>query len=285
MSAVLPASSLRTSSTGKAPAAASPERRLTVRLARDADDLRAVQKLRWTVFFAERGAGAVAQANDAAPLLDRDKYDDLCDHLLVIDEAADGAAPEPAKVVGTYRLLRESVARAHDGFYSAGEYDLSPLIGGASRPTGELLELGRSCVLPAYRTSATIALLWRGISEYMAANRIALMFGCASFAGTDPAVHASPLSWLHHHHLAPEAIRPRVHAGLGSRMDLLAPGQYDPRAAMLALPPLIKGYLRTGACFGDGAFIDHGFNTVDVCVVMPVARITARYAARFNVAS
>lgn len=254
------------------------ERQLTVRLARDADDLLAVQKLRWTVFFAERGAAAVTQASEAAALLDRDSYDELCDHLLVIDEAA----PAEARVVGTYRLLRESVARANSGFYSAGEYDLSVLLGGPDRPAGELLELGRSCVLPAYRTSATIALLWRGISEYIAANRIALMFGCASFHGTDPQAHAPALSWLHHTQLAPPEIRPRVLPGLGTAMNLLPQGSYDERAAMLALPPLIKGYLRTGAQFGEGAFIDHGFNTVDVCVVMPVDRITGRYAARFS---
>lgn len=257
------------------------ERRLSVRLARDADDLLAVQKLRWQVFFAERGAAAVTQASEASTLLDHDDYDDLCDHLLVIDEAA----PADACVVGTYRLLRESVARAHSGFYSSGEYDLSPLLGGTWRESGELLELGRSCVLPPYRTSGTIALLWRGISEYIAQHGIALMFGCASFQGVDPAAHAPALSWLYHNHLAPEGMCPRVLAGTGVSMNLLAPGSFDERQAMLNLPPLIKGYLRTGAVFGDGAFVDHAFNTVDVCVVMPVDRIAGRYATRFSAAA
>ncbi|CAH0495552.1 GNAT family N-acetyltransferase [Novosphingobium sp. CECT 9465] len=255
------------------------ERRLSVRLATDASDLVSVQKLRWQVFFAERGAAAVTQASEAATLLDHDTYDDLCDHLLVIDEAADG------RVVGTYRLLRESVAAKHSGFYSSGEYDLSLLTGGAWRQSGELLELGRSCVLPPYRTSGTIALLWRGISDYIAQHGIALMFGCASFHGVDPQAHAPALSWLYHNHLAPAAMRPRVLPGTGVSMNLLAPGGFDERQAMLDLPPLIKGYLRTGAKFGDGAFVDHAFNTVDVCVVMPVDRIAARYATRFSVAA
>lgn len=272
MTEVLPAAILREKRS---------ERRLSVRLARDADDLLAVQKLRWQVFFAERGAAAVTQASEASSLLDHDAYDDLCDHLLVIDDAA----PTDASVVGTYRLLRESVARAHNGFYSAGEYDLSQLLGGAWRQSGELLELGRSCVLPPYRTSGTIALLWRGISEYIAKHGIELMFGCASFQGVDPQAHAPALSWLHHNHLAPTGMCPRVLPELGVTMNMLAPGSFDERQAMLNLPPLVKGYLRTGALFGDGAFIDHAFNTVDVCVVMPVNRIAGRYAARFSVAA
>ena len=246
-------------------------RNLSIRLAGNTADLEAVQRLRWQVFFAEMGASTVT---GAASFLDSDPYDPLCDHLLVSAIADDG---EP-QVVGTYRLLRQSVARNAGGFYSANEFDLAPL----SCARGELLELGRSCVLPAYRTSATIALLWSGIAEYIQRHRIGLMFGCASFPGTDPMAHAASLSWLHHQHLAAAWQRPRVLDGKGARMDLLERGTYDERRAMFALPPLIKGYLRTGATFGEGAYIDHTFNTVDVCVVMPVDAISDRYAARFS---
>ncbi|WP_408586350.1 GNAT family N-acetyltransferase [Novosphingobium sp.] len=250
---------------------ATANRNLSIRLASDAADLEAVQALRWQVFFAEMGAEAVTSA---ASFLDSDPYDPLCDHLLVTDTDDNG----DVQVVGTYRLLRESVAARAGGFYSAGEFDIAALSGG----NGELLELGRSCVLPAYRTSATIALLWRGIADYIQRHGIGLMFGCASFPGTDPMAHAPALSWLHHHHLAPAWRRPRVLEGKGVAMDLLERGSYDERRAMFALPPLIKGYLRTGATFGDGAYIDHAFNTVDVCVVMPVEAIADRYAARFS---
>ena len=139
--------------------------RLSIRLARCEADLLAVQRLRWRVFFEEMGAAAVTGAADH---IDRDAYDDLCDHLLVIDEDAEG---EDA-VVGTYRLLRESIAMAHGGFYSAGEFDIGSLLSGPGRPRGEILELGRSCVLAQYRTSATISLLWRGISEYISCHRV-----------------------------------------------------------------------------------------------------------------
>ena len=252
--------------------------RLSVRLARNDEDLAAVQRLRWQVFFEERRAASVIEA---ATHSDSDDYDPLCDHLLVIDEEAEGGAG----VVGTYRLLRESVTRAHSGFYSAGEFNIDLLISGPSRPAGELLELGRSCVLPAYRTSATIQLLWRGIASYIADNGIGLMFGCASFPGTDPEPHAEALSYLYHHHRAAPDHRPVVRGGKGIDLERRPPGGFDERKAMFQLPPLIKGYLRVGAKFGDGAFVDHDFNTIDVCVVMPVERISERYAARFSVAA
>jgi L-ornithine Nalpha-acyltransferase len=255
-------------------------RQLTVRLAASDADIAAVQRLRARVFFDEMGGGD-ASGDEALNQLDADIYDPLCDHLLVIDEGAAG----DDRVVGTYRLLRESVAKASFGFYSSGEFDLGKIVSGPQRPAGELLELGRSCVLAPYRTSATIQLLWRGIADYIAQHRIGLLFGCASFPGTDPDCHAAALSWLHHNHLADPACRPSVLPGLGAVLERLPRGAYDDRQALMQLPPLVKGYLRIGARFGDGAYIDHAFNTVDVCVVMPVERISQRYAARFSIAA
>ncbi len=252
--------------------------RLSVRLARNSHDLAAVQRLRWQVFVAEMGAAV----DDAASGFERDPFDAFCDHLLVTD-------PDPLtgedQVVGTYRLLRESVARRHHGFYSAGEFDLGPLLRHAREGAGELLELGRSCVLPRYRTSQTISLLWRGISQYLADHRIACMFGCASFAGTDPQTHAASLSYLAHHYLAPADQRPRLLPGKGVPLAQLEADSYDERRALLGLPPLIKGYLRAGARFGEGAFVDHDFRTIDVCVLLPVDRLSNRYASRFHVAA
>lgn len=256
----------------------SPEpRRLSIRLARDAEDLVAVQRLRWQVFVEEMGA----EGREPGTRLERDPYDSFCDHILVTCE---DDRTGTASVVGTYRLLRERVARRHGGFYSSGEFDLRPLLRTA-RGTGELLELGRSCVLPGHRNSHTISLLWRGISSYVAQHNISAMFGCASFPGTDPAAHAAGLTYLAHHHLAPEEVRPQVRGKHGIALERLARGAYDERGALMSLPPLIKGYLRTGAVFGEGAFIDHAFGTIDVCVILPVNRMSGRYANRFNVAA
>jgi L-ornithine Nalpha-acyltransferase len=244
-----------------------PIRSLTVRFAKSEADIIAAQRLRWDVFY--RGLGAEATSGHD---LDVDPYDSVCDHLLVEDSG---------RAVGTYRLLRKSVAEVHSGFYSSGEYCLDRL-GGCD---GEWLELGRSCVAPAYRDAGTIQLLWRGIAAYLQDHHISLMFGCASFHGVDPAEHAAQLSYLFHNHLAPANLRARALNARHVDMGILPIGGYDQKQAMRMLPPLIKGYLRVGAMVGDGAVIDHEFNTVDVFMIMPVEQIAARYLERFGAAA
>jgi len=257
---------------------------LDVRIARSEEEIAAAQALRYRIFYEEMGACPTLAMQAARR--DIDDYDSICDHLLVIDHGAGGRAAGYGsdgrpQVVGTYRLLRQSVAQQHRGFYSAGEYDLSPLL--AASHHGQLLELGRSCVAAEHRTTTTISLLWRGIATYLAAHGISHMFGCASLHGTNPDAHAAELSYLYHYHLAPEPLRAR--ALIDVPMDRLAPASYDVRAAQRALPPLLKGYLRVGAMVGDGAFVDTQFNTVDVFVVMPVGGITRRYLDRFATAN
>jgi putative hemolysin len=247
---------------------------LDVRLAVSEAEIAAAQALRYQIFYDEMGATPTPAM--AAVRRDIDDYDAICDHLLVVDHGADGRP----HVVGTYRLLRQVVAQMNRGFYSAGEYDLAPLIA-QSATGGQLLELGRSCVAPAYRNNATITLLWRGIAAYLQTHSIGHMFGCASLHGADPLLHVAELSYLYHHHLAPPELRARAHESNHVPMNGLPAAMIDARAASRALPALIKGYLRVGAMVGNGGFVDHQFNTVDVFVVMPVDRITSRYAGRF----
>jgi L-ornithine Nalpha-acyltransferase len=251
------------------------DRQLIVRLAMDSADIEAAQRLRWEIFCRGLGASSPAPGDER----DFDLYDAWCDHLLVEDLSGD-----TPRLVGSYRLLRQSVADAHGGFYSAGEYDLSVLTKTLG-PKGELLELGRSCVAEGYRDSAVIQLLWRGIADYLDQHRIACMFGCASFHGTDPALHADALSYLWHNHLAPKDCRARALEERHVDMAMLPLGGYDPRAARRKLPPLIKAYLRVGASIGDGAVIDADFNTVDVFITMPVAAMASRYLERFGKAA
>lgn len=232
-------------------------------------------QLRYRIFCEERGAAAPPNRRG----LEEDAYDRDCDHLIVRDRGRAGAP-----VVGTYRLLREVVATRIGGFYSAGEYDLSPLLarGLAGGGGAQLLELGRSCVDQPYRTNATITLLWRAIASYLEAHRIGFMFGCASFAGTDPAAHADELAYLHRFHLAPHELRVRTLPQHYVAMDHgVSAGDLSGRG----LPPLIKAYLRVGAKVGDGAFVDHDFNTVDVFMIMPVEQIVGRYGRRFGLVS
>ncbi|MGZ8372348.1 MAG: l-ornithine N(alpha)-acyltransferase [Rhodoplanes sp.] len=250
---------------------------LEVRLAHRAAEIRRAQRLRFDVFYQEMSAVA-----DAATLIARrdvDPYDAMCDHLLVLDHDRPKTRRGPA-VVGTYRLLRQEIAERRGGFYSAGEFDIAPLI---ARHRGlRFLELGRSCVLPAYRNKRTIELLWHGVWTYVLRHKVDVMIGCASLEGTNPDALALPLSFLHHYVRAPEEWRVGALSHRYHTLDRLPKEAVDPKAALHGLPPLIKGYLRLGAFVGDGAVIDHQFGTTDILVVLPVAAINLRYIDHFG---
>lgn len=232
-------------------------------MARTSDDLRAAQALRYDVFVRELGGGGAMV--DHAAGLEQDRFDPFFDHMLLHDDAA-------GRVVGVYRMLRAEQAKAAGQFYSENEYDLTPL-----RATGRrLLELGRSCVHAQYRGGTAMYHLWAGLAEYVAQHRIDIMFGVASFHGTDAQALAQPLSLLHHRHLAPDPLRVRALAPHAQDMNLMPEDQIDRRAAMVQIPALIKAYLRLGGVVGAGAYVDHAFNTTDVCLIMDTGAMSER---------
>jgi len=253
---------------------------LEVRLAQTAAEVRQAQKLRYHVFYQE--GSAIPNPGRLFARRDVDAYDAICDHLLVLDhDARDNQANNRPVVVGTYRLLRQPLAEEYGGFYTASEFDIGDLI--ARHANLQFLELGRSCVLAGYRNKRTVELLWHGISGYLAQNRTDVMIGCASLDGTEPAQLAMPLSFLHHYARAPEAWRARALPERYVEMNRMSMEAIDPKAALRALPPLIKGYLRVGCYIGDGAVIDHEFGTTDVLIVLPVSAIKQRYVAHFAI--
>ena len=239
----------------------------TLRLAQNARDLRAAQRLRYRVFVQELGGGGPMV--DHAAMLERDAFDPHFDHLLLIDRHGD---PDLlTDVVGVYRLLPPSGRAAMGRYYSEDEFDLTPLTASGRR----LLELGRSCVHPDHRGGAAMLLLWNAVADYVLERGIEVMFGAASFHGTDAAALAEPLSHLYQNHLAPAGLRVRAKAAQRQEMNLIAAP--DRRAALAATPPLIRAYLRLGGYVGDGAWVDRAFNTTDVCLVMDTATMSARH--------
>ncbi len=246
---------------------------LGVRLATASAEIDAVQALRFRVFYAEMGA--TPDAVTAASRRDRDRFDAVADHLLVVDHAI---GPGPEGVVGTYRLIQREGAGRLGRFYSADEYDIGPI----ERFPGRILELGRSCVDSAYRGRATMQLLWRGIAAYVFQYKVDLMFGCASLPGTDPDSLGTELGYLYENHLAPPALRPRALPHRYIEMRRLRSASIDPRRALAQLPPLIKGYLRLGGFVGDGAVIDRQFNTTDVAVVVKTDLVTDKYYRHYE---
>jgi len=248
---------------------------LEVRLANCAREIWAAQELRFRVFFEEGGA----KANAASERARRDicAFDEVCDHAIVVDNAAREPGGWP-RVVGAYRLLRQEAAQLHFGFYSAAEFAVAPLL--ERHPNLRFLELGRSCVAEGYRSKRTIETLWRGVWAYALRHGIDVMFGCASLSGTDAGAHTSALMLLSRENGVELdwSVAPAHHA---VRVAPSEDAVFDPRATLRGLPPLIKGYLRLGARFGREAVIDRVFGTTDVFVVLRVSDIEARYLDHF----
>jgi len=242
--------------------------RFSVLFARTRGEIAEAQALRYRVFVEEMGA-RVANMVDG---IDRDTYDAYCEHLLVRDN-------KNAKVVGTYRILAPSKAQQIGGFYADEEFELTRL----NNLRGELVELGRSCVHPDYRSGAILAMLWRGIARYMQNHGYRYLMGCASVSLADGGavaarvwklmsrLHTGPSEWR----VFPRLPLPLETSALGNKI------KKDPEFARRGIPPLIKGYLHAGALVcGDPAW-DPGFNTADFFMLLPLDRLAHRHVARF----
>ena len=251
---------------------------LKLRLAQGRQEIHACQKLRYRVFYEELSAKSAVTASG----VDADRFDAICDHLAVVRQgpprAPDAILLADGELVGTYRLLRQAVAEGNGGFYTQDEFDIAPLL--TSHPGLRFLELGRSCVLKPFRTKPVVELLWQGIWNYVRLHDVDVMFGCASLEGTDPEIHAEALSFLAEHRQAPAEWNAR--ALPGRYVEMKRRSRFDAKAALRALPPLVKGYLRLGCYIGEGAVIDREFNTIDIFIVLPVSAIHSRYFGKFG---
>ncbi len=231
---------------------------LHVSLAQCESEIREAQKLRYRVFAEELGA----RLNCREPGVDHDLYDPYCEHLIVRDE-------ENGRIVGTYRILSPQAARRVGGYYSENEFDLTRL----QLLREGMVEIGRSCIDPDYRSGATIALLWSGLARYMAQGGYRHLIGCASIGMADGGHAAASLYHGLGAHLAPIEYR------VFPRHPLPLERLFDGRPA--EMPPLIKGYLRAGAWIGGEPAWDPDFNTADLLILMPMSRVDQRYARHF----
>lgn len=243
-----------------------------IKVAETDAEIEAAQRLRYRVFVEELGADGPGVNH--ALTLEADRFDAHADHLLLIDRTQSFNSG----VIGTYRLLLEAGRSGAGGFYTAEEFDMAPLLASGRR----LLELGRSCLLAEYRGGSAMFELWAGLGRYVLERDIDVLFGVASFHGTDPQRHKIPLSFLHHQHVVAPDLRVAARGADAISMNLTPFAEIDRRAALLALPPLIKAYLRVGGGVGQGAWIDRAFNTIDVCMILDVAQMSARHRALYS---
>jgi len=242
---------------------------LQIKIADNKAEIEASQRLRYDVFCGEIGAKPKPECEAAKR--DFDEFDEYCDHLICKDL-------ETGQVVGSYRLLRKANLPAGKGFYSESEYNIDKL----KAYNGEIMELGRSCTHPNYRNRLTLQLLWKGIAAYVNRYDVEIMFGCASFEGSNYKDHANHLSYLYNNYLAPEEIRPYALPHLHKPMNEADISNYNDKELFPHMPTLIKGYIRVNGCFGDGAVEDKVFNTTDVCIIVKTDEMTAKHSSHYG---
>lgn len=232
-----------------------------LRLAETAEEVQNAQNLRHRCFF----------PNQNPTGLDQDEFDDIADHLIAIDKTN-------GQVVGTYRFMRQEHANKAGKYYSESEFDLSFL----DQMTGNKLELGRSCVAEEYRKSGVATLLWLGCGAYVYAYDINILFGCASFPGTDPTNHAQALSFLHYELAPPEGVNVKAKTDTVIRTNILPLHQIDKRQALNEMPSLIKGYCKMGGWFGKEAAVDAEFSCLDLLLCVSDETAPPKYHKRFK---
>jgi len=246
-----------------------------VRLTRNKEERRMVRALRYAVFCEEEGAFATEEQKNLRE--EYDSFDRFAEYMAVFHNGI---------VVGCYRIIDREAAEKMGHFYTESEFNISKI----KKVRGNIAEMSRACVDVRYRENALVMrLLWAGLSEYVLRRKVRVLFGVASWVGQKPGLSAHAISYLYYNRLAPARLRATVltenfHEGVNpalSRMNILPEVFVDEEEALRQMPPLIKGYLRVGADFGKGVFVDKGFNTYDVFVILQAKNMSATYQKHF----
>ncbi len=246
-----------------------------VRLTRNKEERRQVRQLRYSVFVEEEGAGVTEEQKNLKE--EYDSFDRFAEYMAVFHNG---------KIVGTYRIIDRDAAEKMGGFYTESEFNISKI----KRFSGNIAEMSRACVAKEYRENALVMrMLWAGLGEYVVRRKIMILFGVASWVGIKPVESAQAISYLYYNHLSPLSLRATVLSenfaeGVNpklSRMNILPKEFIDETDARHQMTPLIKGYLRLGATFGKGVFVDKAFNSYDVFVMLQTKKIDAAYQKHF----
>ena len=246
-----------------------------VRLARNKEERKQVRQLRYAAFVEEEGASVTEEQKNLRE--EYDSYDRFADYMCVLHNG---------RVVGTYRIIDRAAAEKMGGFYTENEFNISKI----KKVNGNIAEMSRACVAREYRENALVMrMLWAGLSEYVLRRKILVLFGVASWAGDKPVESAQAISYLYYNHLSPlrlratvlpekfaEGVNPKL-----SQMNILPRAFVDEVDARAQMTPLVKGYLRLGATFGRGVFVDKAFHSDDVFVMLETRNIDRVYQKHF----
>lgn len=233
--------------------------KLSLSLASTPGEICEVQRLRYKVFVEAMGLETLKNHEG----LERDEFDEFCDHLIVRDTRT-------LEVVGTYRVLTPSALTRTRGFYSENEFDLGRLT--HLRP--RIIEAGRACIHPDYRSGGVIMMLWAGLAACMQREKAEFLIGCASVSLADGGHTINALyRKLAEENLCPPEYRVAPH--------LPFPLHDDPLPGGLQVPALIKGYLRSGAWVCGEPAWDPDFHSADLFMMLPLGRLDSRYARHY----
>ena len=240
-----------------------------VKLAESRNEIKLAQKLRYKVFFSERIHSPILNIGNFRR--DSDKFDNYADHIIVKFRKSKFSK---ARVIGTYRLLKQSVADKKSGFYSCDEFNLDNLLN--SKIYKNMLELSRSCISQKFRNKNVLKLMWNEIYRYINENNIDALFGTASFLDTNINKIEDQLIYLNNNYKMSENIK--VNALTNYKVKVDYEKKIDINLKLVSrLPTLIKAYLKFNATIGEGAVIDKKFKTTDVFVFLPIEEINKDY--------
>lgn len=201
------------------------------------------------------------RAFQGKPGRDSDQFDPHCLHVMIIEA-------DLGRLVGTFRLREFNGGQDIAQSYSAQFYDLSRL-----EPfIGNIVEMGRFCVDPAINDPEILRVAWGAITRYVDDSNVAMLFGCSSFAGTDPHAYADTFALLALKHPAPDQWRPIPKANANFPFSQITT-KPDLKTAMKFMPPLLRSYLVIGGWVSDHAVIDHDLNTLHVFTALEIAAI------------
>jgi putative hemolysin len=233
--------------------------KLSLSIANSLEQIQEVQRLRYKVFVEATGLQTLQNPEG----LERDEFDEFCDHLIVRDTRSN-------EVVGTYRVLTRHGLKKTKAFYSEKEFDLKKLL-----PIRDsIIEAGRACIHPDYRHGGVIMILWSGLASCMQREQAKFLIGCASVSLADGGNSVNALyRRLEKENFCPEEYRvsPKLKYEL----------QDGPPQDALQVPPLIKGYLRSGAWICSEPAWDPEFHTADFFMMLPLFRLDSRYARHY----
>ncbi len=246
------------------------QERFEIRFSKNYNELIESQKIRHKVFIVEMGN--INKQEPTKSNIEQDKFDKFCRHLIIIDHE-NTKKNTSGKIIGVTRLMLSEDSEKGIGFYCSQEFNLKPIISTQKK----CLEIGRTCIDPAYRNTLILHYLWIELGSFCSKHGIEILFGVGSFVGNNVGKIAMALSYIYNEYLAPPEIRPIALKKGFIEMKIIPKDEIDKLKALKQMPNLLKSYLRLGGIVGEGAYMDRELNTIDILIMIDILHMNKKY--------